>query len=390
MVIAQLTTDNREPYREYDKVVPWFGAAPEALLQGFAKMADLEIHVISCAQQPMKSPEKLADNIWFHSLHVPKLGWLRTGYQGCIRAVRKTLRAIQPDIVHGQGTERDCAISALFSGFPNVVTLHGNMAELARLFPQRIGSYGWLAARLENFTLKRAGGVFCNSEYTESLVRNRARRFWRVPNAIREELFSTPKGTVAPARCTLLNIGVISPRKRQLELLERMAEMHRRGLEFDLEFIGVVDANDAYGAAFLKAVEAKQGCARYLGLKSTQALIACCDRASGLIHFPTEEAFGLVVAESLVRGLKLFGSRVGGIIDIATGVEGAELFEKDDWAGLEAAIARWIGRGSPRPLEAAALMRERYHPDAIARRHLEIYREVLKYRPVSSTQNSSP
>ena len=85
------------------------------MLQGFAALPEVRVHVVSCTQQPMRSPEKLAGNIWFHSLHVPKLGWLRTGYQGCIRAVRRKLRAIQPDLVHGQGTERDCALSAIFS-----------------------------------------------------------------------------------------------------------------------------------------------------------------------------------------------------------------------------------------------------------------------------------
>jgi len=74
------------------------------------------------------------------------------------RAVRRKLKEIQPDLVHGQGTELDCAVSAVFSGFPNVVTIHGNMAELARQFRARVGSFYWLTARLENFTLKRTAG----------------------------------------------------------------------------------------------------------------------------------------------------------------------------------------------------------------------------------------
>ena len=79
MKIAILTTDSREHFRDYGNPVPYFGAAPEALLQGFAEIGGAEIHVISCAQQPMvSSPEKLANNIIFHSLHVPKIGWLRT------------------------------------------------------------------------------------------------------------------------------------------------------------------------------------------------------------------------------------------------------------------------------------------------------------------------
>src|SRR5580692_11230300 len=107
MKVALLTTDNREDSRNYSAPDPYFGAAPEALLQGFAALPELEVHVISCTQKPMKSPEKLADNIWFHSLYVPKMGWMRTSYQGCIRAVRRKLKVLKPDMVHGQGTERE-------------------------------------------------------------------------------------------------------------------------------------------------------------------------------------------------------------------------------------------------------------------------------------------
>ena len=112
--IAFLTTDNRENFKEYELSTPYFGAGPEALLQGFGALSGIEVHVVSCTQRPMQSPEKIDKNIWFHSLYVPKIGWLRTLYQGCIRAVRRKLKDLQPDIVHGQGTERDCAISTVF------------------------------------------------------------------------------------------------------------------------------------------------------------------------------------------------------------------------------------------------------------------------------------
>ena len=160
MKVALITTDNRESDRAYTELAPRFGTAPEALLQGFAMLPELETHVVSCAQQTMDSTEKLADNIWFHALHVPKLGWMRTLYQGCVRATRKKLREIKPDIVHGQGTERDCAVSAVLSGFPNVLTIHGNMVAMAEFYKSRPGSFHWLTARLENFALRRATGGF--------------------------------------------------------------------------------------------------------------------------------------------------------------------------------------------------------------------------------------
>src|SRR5947207_976160 len=106
--LALLMTDAREHWREYEKTEPYFGTAPAALLDGFAMLdEEVEVHVVSCTQRCMSSPEQLSSNVWFHSLLAPKLGWLRTGYQGCIRAVRKALPQIRPDIVHAHGTERD-------------------------------------------------------------------------------------------------------------------------------------------------------------------------------------------------------------------------------------------------------------------------------------------
>ena len=102
------------------------------------------------------------------------------------------------------------------------------------------------------------------------------------------------------------------------------------------------------------------------------------DSADALIHFPAEEAFGLVVAEALARNLKFFGAASGGIVDIAAGLEGADLISPNDFKGLEEAVARWIQAGGSRPVNTVAVMRERYHPAVIAKRHLEIYREVLE------------
>ena len=104
-------------------------------------------------------------------------------------------------------------------------------------------------------------------------------------------------------------------------------------------------------------------------------------RVRRLVRFA---AFGLVVAEALARNLKFFGAATGGVVDIAGGVQGAELVPAQDWAALENAIARWLTADCPPPPDTAAIMRERYHPTVIARRHLEIYREVIQERSAKS------
>jgi len=378
--LAFLTTDNREHDHNYPAPGPYFGTAPAALLEGFAALSNLEVHILSCTQHPMSSPKKLSENTWFHSLHVPKIGWLRLGYSGCIFAVRKKLLAIQPDIVHGQGTERDCGISAVCSGYPNVITIHGNMAELARIFHAHFASFHWWAGKLENFTLPRTSGVFCNSHYTQSLVAPRSKKTWLVPNSLRDSFFTPIIRNNLPAETlTLLVVGVICARKRQLELLQLFIRLRQQNTRFQVKFVGSC-GDDSYTIAFLKLLKGPEtaGWASCLGVLDETSLIRCMDESRALIHFPLEEAFGLVVAEALARGLKLFASKVGGICDIASGVPDAELFDSEDWDRLARALIAWIQKpilSSPQTTQS--LMKSRYHPQVIANRHLEIYREVL-------------
>ena len=379
MKIAILTTDNRQHFHDYAAVTPYFGTAPEALLQGFAEMPDVEIHVVSCAQTPLPSPEKIAPNIFIHGLHVSKIGWMRTLYSGCIRAIRRQLREIAPDLVHGQGTERECALAAVLSGYPNVVTLHGVMHEMASVLQVRPGSFYWLATKLENFALRRTAGVLCNSRFTEEKVVGRSRKTWRVPNAVQPAFFARALPPARPGRPVLLNVGTVCSYKRQNELLNVAEQLHAEGLDFELHFLGSASPADPYAREFLDRVQGRPYL-RYHGLKPVDELISQYDGATALVHVSAVESFGLVVAEALARNLKFFGFKVGGVPDIAEGVEGAELFEEADWRGLKAAIAAWVRAGAQRPVSAAQTIRLRYHPQVIARRHLEIYREVLSTR----------
>jgi len=193
------------------------------------------------------------------------------------------------------------------------------------------------------------------------------------------KVFFSPCRTAPDSPPVLLNIGSITLNKSQLELLDLAARLHQNGARIQMQFIGSPDERTAYGAEFLARVNRAQqeGYASHLPFQSEGDLVALMDRSAGLIHFPKEEAFGLVVAEGLARNLKFFGAKIGGIVDIAAGVEGAELFDLGDAGALEASILNWFSRGSPKITQGATAMRHRYHPAAIARRHMEIYRQVL-------------
>jgi len=375
MKVVLLTNDAREIRREYDKPEPYFGTAPAALLQGFAMLADVEVHVVACWQKPMSAPEKLAPNIWFHGLHVPKLGWLRTGYQGCIRAVRRKLEALRPDIVHGQGTERDCSISAIFSGFSNVLTIHGNMRLISKVNRARPFTYDWCQARLESVTLPRTSGIICITRYTEDAVKDLAKRTWILPNAVDASFFD-----VAPRRSsppTVLCVGVVSPRKNQNAFIRSLDELAARH-SLNVWFLGDA-APGPYTTEFLELLSTRSW-ARHTGFVGREQLKRELAAATVLALPSLEDNCPMVVLEAMAAGVPVLAAKVGGVPELLEdGITG--LFcDPLSPASMRNAAERLLvetdlrSKLSDRAKECAL---GRFHPQVIAKRHLEIYHEAL-------------
>jgi glycosyltransferase involved in cell wall biosynthesis len=308
---------------------------------------------------------------------------MRTAYLGCVRAVRRKLREIQPDIVHGQGTERDCAISAVYSGFPNVVTIHGKMTEIEKIRGARIGSFHWCAARLEEFTLARTDGIVCISTYVEDLAKRYHVPLWIVPNALQRDMFDFPRTSQERKIPLLLNVGVISGRKRQRELLQILLELRQEGLDFETVFVGTKDFGSDYASNFkneLEAAERAVGKFAHLPHQGVKDMCRLLDDSSAVIHFASQETFGLVFGEALARGVYLFASDVGSIRDIAKDVDGVEVLDPNDWAGLKNAVRHWLQSGAfrlPRAATPPKALVSRYHPAEAAKQHLAVYRQVL-------------
>lgn len=383
--VAILTTDSREHFKDYTNPRPYFGKAPEALIEGFTLLPEeIEVHVISCLQRlPSPSPTPLAENVFYHALHVPNSGWLKTGYQGCIRATRRKLRDIQPDIVHGQGTERDCAICAVFSGFPNVLTLHGVMRAIHELTRSRIFSYYWFAKHFESLSLRRTQGTITISPYVEHFVSPLTAQTWFIPNALQSFFFEQaairPR---PPGPPRLVNVGVISARKRQLELLEHLTRL-REATTFEMTFVGKSNAGTDYTRRFKEMLANANS--RYGGFAHHEVLPdnsfrSLYDDSDAMIHFSSEESFGLTFAEALSRNTHLFASDVGAIRQISAGISNCEIFGVNDFSALIKSLRRWIEADlytSPRATTPNTLIAARYHPKVIALQHLDVYRQIL-------------
>lgn len=379
MRVAIITTDSREHYRDYDNPAPYFGTAPQALLAGFAQMSGLEVHVLSCTQRRMNSPQKLASNIWFHSLYVPKLGWLRTGYQGCVRVVRRRLQEVKPDVVHGQGTERDCALDAVRSGFPNVLTIHGNMRSLARLNGARLFSFEWLAARLEGFVLSRTDGVVCITRYTQAAVSDLARRTWLLPNAVDASFFEVRQ--ISETVPIVLCVGSICLHKNQNALICALDSLAAR-MRFRLVFLGGLDATTHYGAQFQKLIADRVWC-EFRGFASRGSLKGWLAQTSVLVLPSLEDNCPMVVLEAMAAGVPVAAARIGGVPDLVRDGETGLLCDPRKPEDLRASVERLLidrHRADKFAERARLEALERFAPERVAAKHVEIYREVLSTR----------
>ncbi len=374
--IVQITTDNRNQYGGHSLPEPYFGTAPTGLLDGFADMPGVEVHVVSCASVKMEVPEKLAANIWFHQPYVTKLGWGRSLFLGCAWSVRRLMKRLQPDIVHGQGTERDCAMAAVLSGFPNVLTLHGNMRVHAKRPEQKGITYYKMAAALETFCLKRTDGVVAISSYTEELVKDLAPKTWLLPNAVDRRFFDVLP--TQPDIPRILFVGSLDPRKNPLGLLRACAPMLRAG-ECTLALAGQFHAASTYGKEVLELMESLPGIS-LLGFLDRDAL-ATEFRDSSLLVLPTfEDNCPMVVLEAMAAGLPVAASRVGGVPDLVEHERDGLLFDPHDPADVQSCIERLIHDSALRAnfaIRGRTKALEKFHPQKIAERHLEIYREVL-------------
>lgn len=375
MKIAIIMPDNRDEFRDYCDPEPRFGTAPKALLDGFAQIANCEVHVICCVHRPLRSPAKLAANIWYHSLVVPRWGW-RAAYLGCVWALRKKLHELQPDVVHGQGTERYCALAAALSGLPNVITIHGNMRAVRKALRANFLSFHGLAAFLEVFSLRLTGGVVCLTTYTKEQVEKLSRRVWIVPNAVDSRFFKVVRAL--PPKRQIVCVGIVDARKNQHRLIEALDDLAATNT-FTLVFAGAASEATPYGAKFFRLCSDRAWC-EYTGTLSANEIQKLFSATRALILSSLEDNCPMVILEAMAAGVPVAASRIGGIPDlIEDGVTGL-MFDPASEASIQSAVGRLLDDPA-----SAEVMAERARTRAklrfsslnVAQRHLEIYRELL-------------
>ena len=374
--IALITTDARHWLGQFDATAPNFGTAIQGLLQGFGDLGNVEVHVVSASPSPLKSPDKLAANIWFHHVYVSKYGWGRSFFLGVSWQIRRLIEGLDVDIVHGQGTERDCAVAAILSGKPSVLTIHGNMRVHAKRNKNGHWLYYRIASLLEAICLSRCDGVVAISRYTKDLVKGLSPRTWLLPNAVDRRYFDiTPAPPVVPH---ILFVGSIDERKNPLGLIRACEPLLRAG-ECTLAIAGQGDQDHPYVKEAFALAKKIPGI-EMLGFIGRDELGSQFEKCS-LVVLPTfEDNCPMVILEAMAAGLPVAASRVGGVPDLITHESNGLMFDPHDQQDMRACLERLVR--SPETLarfgqQARIKAHAQFHPKVIAEEHLKIFRDVL-------------
>jgi glycosyltransferase involved in cell wall biosynthesis len=260
-----------------------------------------------------------------------------------------------------------------------LLTIHGNMRMIAEVNRSRPFTFNWLAARLEKVTLPRSDGVICLSQYTRQNVQGLAKRTWVLPNAVHSSYFDVIRKPAGSPE--IICIGDITQRKNHIEFILALDAIAREK-KFVVRFFGHARTEPDYVQRFMQLVKERTWC-RYEGFAGRQTLQTALSSATALVLPSLEENCPMSVLEAMAAGVPTVAARVGGVPDLVeNGVNGI-LCEPLDRATMRDGVARFLNDPAL-AISIASEAKQRavnlFHPNPIARRHVEIYRELLSTR----------
>jgi glycosyltransferase involved in cell wall biosynthesis len=358
---------------------PWL-----AELAGGLAACGVELTIIALSRgvnETVFASENGVDLVFIPRTHaITRVG---TAYATDRARLLDAVRQLEPDLVHGHGTEDAYSLAALESGYPAVITLQGLMGELVALRSLRRPyemAYFNLGAILERRALARAEHVIAHNGYSaEYAVARAARaRIHEIPNAVQGPFFKS--GNRERVENRLLFVGSVTRAKGIEELLAAVALVRVSRPGVTLRVVG--EANTAYVRRTVLPLLRRHGLEHVVELRgrlTREGVLKDMRSAQLLVHPTHADNAPTCVMEAMASGTPLVASAVGGI----------PFMVKDEWNGLLCGrrdvegLAKAIGRALADDCLRGELARngrltaEQYRIGRVAERTLECYGEIL-------------
>jgi glycosyltransferase involved in cell wall biosynthesis len=358
------------------------------LAQALAPRGEVDLHLITLSQCVNQSQIIRRGNLTFHIVRsaVPFTNrgypvWFQwdvlTRFCGDVRRLRQVIDQIQPDLVHGHGTEGSHALAAVQSGYPHLVSIQGIIGEYYRTNP----TFRFrLVRHYEADAVRRARFLTCRTEFDSGFVRavNPQARIFMIPEAMSPVFFTDP-WRVAD-QDVILFVGSPEPRKGLPFLLEAVAVVACKRPAIVLRIVG-----NQGGPAFDQCCQRARQLGiidrlEFLGFQPAET-IARLHRTAQVFVLPSQnENSPNALAEAMVSGMPVIATNVGGIPsmieDGQTGLlvpwaQPAVLAEKILWLLDHPEERRQLGA------QAREIARSRHLPEKVAEATVAAYQAIL-------------
>ncbi|MCC7462933.1 MAG: glycosyltransferase family 4 protein [Gammaproteobacteria bacterium] len=347
------------------------------LVRALAATGELEVHVVTLDPQVAAPRADAWSGARIHRLPRGSGGELANALGAGRRAIQDCLRALTPDLVHAHDTY-GLMVQGLMR--PRVFTIHGFIYGDTLVSGRKLP---WLRSRIWEYFEKRGWAdqphIISISPYVrERLAGVSTAVIHDIDNPIAPDFFDIARAERAG---TVFCAAAICPRKNTLALIEAAARLRARGIAVELRLAGAI-TDPGYGARVERtiATHALGEQVRMLGLIGTGQVRAELAQAAVFALVSLEENSPMGIEEAMAARVPVLTANRCGMPYMVRHGETGFLVDPLDVADVARRLETLLG-DAPRRAAMGEAGRQvalaRFHPDAVARRTLEVYREIV-------------
>jgi glycosyltransferase involved in cell wall biosynthesis len=353
-------------------------AVSVTLVDALRRLDGLDLHVVTVGRGASVERDWRWRGVHVHTL-ARRGRWTLTGALGADRRqVRARVDALAPDVVHAHDT-----FGLMTAGLmrPRVLTIHGFIHGDTLVSGQR-----WARPRAAAWALveRRAWADYPHLIAISPYVRERLAGIARgaihdIDNPIDSRCFGVPR---AEAPGVVFSTAVVSRRKNTLGLVEAFAGVRAQNREATLRLAGSV-VEPAYHRAVLARIRALdlERHVTMLGPLTSAQVRDELARAALYALVSREENSPLGIEEAMAAGIPVVTSNRCGMPYMVRHGESGYLVDPESPDEIAARLLALLGDPERRAAMGAAgraIALERFHPDAVARRTLDVYTQAAR------------
>jgi glycosyltransferase involved in cell wall biosynthesis len=301
----------------------------------------------------------------------------RTQFAHRKKKLLKKITELNPDVVHGHGTEDAYGLAAVESGYPAVVSIQGVIADYLRTNPTRRYKY---AAQTEATTVRTGHYFMCRTHFDKGFVSslNAEAHIFHMPEAMNPCFFSVDRSGAEP--CRILHVGGFHERKGLEDLLVAVSELKSA---FPDVTVDVVGGGSADRKAYLMSRAKELGVLENItvhGFLGADEIAELHEKATMFVITSQNENSPNTLAEALCAGTPCVAYDVGGISSMFIDGESGCLVPAGDTVRLAERVGQLFASPELRQQLGTKGMVDGVanRPDKVAKASLRAYFEMLK------------